>query len=212
MVKAQARRLQQERDSIEALVHLNKTVQQSLQQDLEEKEAEADELRDYVDRLEQQRVEKTITVRRLRRTADLQSRLASTFPEMARSNWGITTIPFELGDSVGIEYFLVPAWFTETFIINHQNAKSWREQKDELLVVDSLRVLVASMQDSIATLHAQNTLTLQTGYDNASIDYRDLSTCYIAELRKPRFSVGSTVGLCVGAAGAGALIATLFQR
>jgi hypothetical protein len=114
--------------------------------------------------------------------------------------------------TVGIEYFVIPAWFTETFIIDHENAESWREQKDRLLAVDSLRVQVAALQDSVATLHAQNALALQAGYDNASNDYRDLSTRYIAELRKPRFSLGSTVGLCLGAAGAGIIIGTLTQR
>jgi hypothetical protein len=113
------------------------------------------------------------------------ARLEATFPEMARSNWGITSIPFEPGDTLGIEYFLIPAWFTETFIIDHENAESWREQKDKLLAVDSLRVQVVALQDSIATLHALNTLALQTGYDNSSTEYRELSTRYIAELRKP---------------------------
>ena len=113
---------------------------------------------------------------------------------------------------MGIEYFLIPAWFTETFIIDHENAEFWREQKDKLLAVDSLRVQVAALQDSIITLHAQNALALQTGYDNASNNYRDLSTRFFAELRKPRFSLGSTVGLCLGAAGAGVVIGTLTQR
>ena len=131
---------------------------------------------------------------------------------MARSNWGITTIPLEPGDTLGVEYFLIPAWFTETFIIDHQNAESWREQKDKLLAVDSLRVLVIALQDSIAALHVKNTLALRTGYDNVSNDYRNLSTRYIAELRKPRFSLGSTLGMCLGTAGAGFFIGSLTQR
>ena len=73
-------------------------------------------------------------------------------------------------------------------------------------------MVVAVLQDSIATLFSQNTLALQTGYDRASNEFRDLSTRYIAELRKPRFSLGSTVGLTLGAAGAGVLIGTLTQR
>ena len=211
-VEAEVSRLEKEKDSIQAFVAANVAVQQSLQLNREDKEAEVTVLRDYVDLLEQQRQESALTVRRIRKTSDLQIRLESTFPEMARSNWGFTTIPFEPGDTLGLEYFLIPAWFTETFIIDHENAESWRAQKDKLLDVDSLRVRVAALQDSVATLHAQNAVALQTGYDNASQNYRDLSTRYIAELRKPRFSLGSTVGLCLGAAGAGVVIATLTQR
>ena len=211
-VQAEVHRLEREKDSIQAFVAANVATLETLQLTRESKEAEVAVLRDYVGLLEVQRQESALTVRRIRKTSDLQARLESTFPEMARSNWGLTTIPFEPGDTLGIEYFVIPAWFTETFIIDHENAASWRKQKDKLLAVDSLRVQVASLQDSIATLHAQDTLALQTGYNNASNDYRDLSTRYIAELRKPRFSLGSAVGLCIGAAGAGALIFTLTQR
>ncbi len=211
-VEGVVQRLERERDSILVFVVANTVKQESLALSRDNTEAEVAALHDYVDQLEHERQASALTVRSIRKTSDLQTRLNSTFPEMAHSNWGLTTIPFELGDTLGIEYFMIPAWFTETFIIDHENAESWSRQKDKLLAVDSLRVQVASLQDSIATLQAQNILALQTGYNNASNDYRDLSTRYIAELRKPRFSLGSTVGLCIGAAGAGALISTLIQR
>ena len=211
-VKEEVSSLEREKDSIQAVLATNAVIQQSLALTREDKEAEVTVLRDYVDLLERQRQESALTVRRIRKTSDLQARLDLTFPEMARSNWGLTTIPFEPGDTLGLEYFLIPAWFTETFIIDHENAEFWREQKDKLLAVDSLRVQVAALQDSIATLFTLNTLALQTGYDNASSEYRDMSTRYIAELRKPRFSLGSTVGLCLGAAGVGVVIGTLTQR
>ncbi len=211
-VEGVVHRLEREKDSIQAFVTANTAVQESLALSREDKEAEIAVLRDHVDVLESERQTSALTVRSIRKTSDLQARLNSTFPEMARSNWGFTTIPFEPGDTLGIEYFMIPAWFTESFIIDHENAESWREQKDKLLAVDSLRVFVAALQDSIATLHSQNTLALQTGYDQASSEFRNLATRYIAELRKPRFSLGSTIGLTLGAAGAGVLIGTLTQR
>jgi hypothetical protein len=211
-VQAQVGRLERERDSIQAIVAVNAELQKRLRETRDNKEAEIGMLRDHVDLLERSRRESAISVRRLRKSSDLQARLEATFPEMAHSNWGITTIPFEPDDTLGLEYFLIPAWFTETFLIDHENAASWREQKNNLLAVDSLRVKVAALQDSVATLHARNVLALQTGYDNASAECRDLSTRYIAELSRTRFSIGSTVGLCVGAAGAAALIATLANR
>ncbi len=211
-VQAELNRLETERDSIRALVAINAELQESLRKTIGRKESEAESLRDRVADLEQQRIDHALTVRNIRKTSDLEARLESTFPEMASSSWGVTKIPFEPGDTLGIEYLVVPVWFAETFIIDHQNAESWLEQKDKLIGVDSLRAVVTAFQDSVATLREQNVLALQAGYDNASSACRDISTRYIAELRKPRMSIGSTVGLCVGAAGAGAVIATLVNR
>jgi len=49
---------------------------------------------------------------------------------------------------------MLPAWFAETFVIDHANAESWRAQKDQPLAVDSLRLAVAALQDSITGLGA----------------------------------------------------------
>jgi hypothetical protein len=114
-------------------------------------------------------------------------------------------LPFEDGDTLGLEYLLVPAWFAETFIIDHANAASWRAQKDRLLAVDSLRSVVATLQNSVTRLVAANLAAYATGYDAASASYQDLSRRYIAELNKPRIRLPSLVGL-VGAAGIGLVI------
>jgi len=212
LVQAQMGRVERERDSIRAVVAANAEVQETLRAAQSGREAEIQVLRDHVGLLETERYHNTLTVRRLRKTSDLQRRLEETFPEMANSNWGITTIPFEPNDTLGLEYLVIPAWFTETFIIDHQNAESWREQKDELLAVDSLRTQIAALQDSIATLHSQNTIALQAGYENGMTSCREMSTRYIAQLRKPTLSIGSTLGVCLAAAGAGLGIGTVFNR
>ncbi len=129
-----------------------------------------------------------------------------------RSNWGFTSIPFEPGNTLGIEYFLIPAWFTETFIIDHENAESWREQKDKLLSVDSLQLMVTALQDSIMQLEVAKSLILEAGYGNAFGAYQGLSDRYIKELSKPRVSLGTTVGVCLGAVGVGVVIGTLILR
>ena len=100
---------------------------------------------------------------------------------------------------------MVPAWFAETFVIDHQNAASWRAQKDQLLAVDSLRGAVIALQDSITRLVAANSEAYQTGYQAAYASYQDLSKRHIAELKKPRIRLGAAIGL-VGAAGLGLVI------
>jgi len=210
-VKLEAERLAVAKDSIEAIVTANRVIQARLSRERDDRQAEAATLRDVVTLLERQRHDAQLTVRTISKTADLQLRLRETFPELAAAGWGLTTLPLDAGDTLGLEYFLVPAWFTETFIIDHQNAAAWHEQKDQLLALDSLRLQVVALQDSITRLEVQNAVALQTGYNDALLSCQDLSQRYMAELRKPRFSLGSTFGLCLGAAGAGVVVGTLVR-
>jgi hypothetical protein len=104
--------------------------------------------------LERRRAAGQLSVRRLRTVGALQHRLRAAFPELGDSAWGLTTVALDPRDTIGIEYLLVPAWFAETFVIDHANAESWRAQKDQLLVVDSLRLAVTALQDSVTRLLA----------------------------------------------------------
>jgi hypothetical protein len=211
-VKLQAEQLRAEKDSIEQVVAQYSATQKQLVEQREDKEMQVTLLRDLVTHLERERKEGQLTVRRIRKTSRLQSRFEQTFPELAASQWGLTTLPIDDSDTLGIEYFLIPAWFTETFIIDHQNALSYERQKDKLLGVDSLQRQVASLQDSLLVLEAGKTLALQAGYSNAFLGYQGLSERYIAELRRPRLSLGSTIGVCLGAAGAGFLVGVVSRE
>ena len=126
-------------------------------------------------------------------------------PRAGTAAWGVTTVALDDGDTLGLESLLVPAWFAETFAIDHANAASWLAQKDQLLAVDSLRFTVLALQDSILRLASANTVAYQAGYDAAYGSYQDQSRRYVAELHKSRFRLGSAVGL-LGAAGVGLVI------
>ena len=65
---------------------------------------------------------------------------------------------------------------------------------------------------SITKLEAQKLLALGSGYSDAFSSCQNISQSYIAELSKPRFSSGSTLGLCLGTAGAGVLVETMLRR
>ena len=136
----------------------------------------------------------------------MQDRLRAAFPEVGTSAWGVTTVALDGGDTLGLEYLLVPAWFAKTFVIDHANAESWRAQKDHLLAVDSLRVTVVVLQDSILQLVSANAQAYRAGYDAAYTGYQDLLARYVAQLRKPRITLGRSIGL-IAAAGAGFLAA-----
>ncbi len=211
-VTAQATQLEAERDSITAVVDSSTRVQEALRSERDARAAEAAVLRDSVATLERVREAGQLTVRHIRRTAALEARLEEAFPEMAASQWGLTTIPLDDGDTLGIEYFVIPAWFTETFLIDHQNAESWRAQRDRLLLVDSLGLAVTALQDSITRLEEANRQAYEAGYQNAFNSHQDLTARYVAELKKPRFSLGSTLGIVAGSGAVGLLIGVVIGQ
>jgi hypothetical protein len=70
------------------------------------------------------------------------------------------------------------------------------------VAVDSLGLLVTALQDSVTRLVEPNALAYQAGYDAVYAGYHDLSARYVAELRKPRVTLGGSIGP-IAAAGAG---------
>ncbi|HLB38086.1 MAG TPA: hypothetical protein VJL31_16055 [Gemmatimonadales bacterium] len=206
--QAEAARLTTQRDSLIAVVHDRERQQAALTIQRETHEAEVTRLRDSVIVLERRRAAAQLSVRQLRTVGALQHQLRTAFPELGASGWGVTTVRFEDGDTLGIEYLMVPAWFAETFVIDHANAESWRTQKDQLLAVDSLRVVVAALQDSITHLEVAKRLAYEAGYQAAYAGYQDLSRRHVAELRKPRIKLASAVGV-LGAMAVGVVVGRL---
>jgi len=193
------------RDSLQTEVRFRDSLQVKLISEVNAHKNEAQALRDHVRMLEEVRKEEQLSVRRLRKKEDLQARLRETFPEMAESDWGVTEIRSEeLG--VGIEYLLVPLWFSETFIIDHQNADSWEKQKNKLLAVDSLNTHIITLQDSIYTLEQLNRQAFERGYNIAFFKYDSLNSEYIKELKKGKMKWGWPVVGIVGGGVVGYLV------
>ncbi len=199
-------RMRSMRDSLETVVAFRDSIEKILTLQIDMYKDEADILREHVDLLEQERKEKQLSVRRLRKKEDLQQRLRQTFPEMAESDWGITEVLNE-EYNIKIEYLLIPLWFSETFIIDHQNAESYLQQKHKLLAVDSLNQSIITLQDSVIVLEKLNREAYQNGYEYAYAKYDSLTTEYIQELKRGRIDwlwpgvgilAGSAVGYVIG--------------
>ncbi len=203
--RAESLVLAAQRDSLLGVVAQRETEWAQLAARADTFHTQAQVLRDSIGRLEQERADAQLGVRRIRTVGALQTRLRQAFPELGKSGWGVTHVPVHQGDTIGIEYLMVPAWFAETFVIDHENAKSWRAQKDRLLAVDSLRLTVIALQDSITRLVQANADAYESGYQAAYASYQDLSKRHIAELKKPRIRLGSALGL-LGATGLGVVI------
>jgi hypothetical protein len=204
--------LRTQRDSIMRMVALNDSLQREVNVVRTGLETEAVRLQDRIDQLEQQRGEAQLSVRRLRRKEDLQARLTQTFPEMAASQWGVTEL-FHEEEGIGIEYLLVPLWFSETFLIDHQNSLAYKTQVDTFRVLDNLRVQISTLQDSVFKLERDSRLAFDRGYREAFQRYEALNADYVDLLRKPRFSLGVPGGLVtlVGSLGAGFVAGTVVK-
>jgi hypothetical protein len=204
--QADAARLTRQRDSLITEVRRRDERQAALTLQRQTVEADANRYRDSVVVLERRRAAAQLAVRGLRTVGALQDRLRTTFPELGEAAWGLTTVSLGDGDTLGIESLVVPAWFAETFVIDHANAASWRAQKDRLVAVDSLRRTVVALQDSILALQAASTRAYEAGYQAAYAGYQELSGRYVAQLSKPRITLGRSFSL-IAAAGAGFLLA-----
>jgi hypothetical protein len=198
-------KLRFQRDSLKTVVAYRDSLSGMIQDNIVSKRTEVEILRDQVIRLEEERKENQLSVRNLRKKQDLQNRFEKTFPEVAYSDWGVTEV-YNEQQGVGIEYFLIPLWFSETFIIDHNNSISYKNQKEKLVMVDSLHVLVDSLQDSVLTLEKLNRLAFEEGYRNAYTKYEELNEKYINELQKGKIEWGWQAAGFVGGGIIGGLI------
>jgi TolA-binding protein len=196
--ETEAKMLREQRDSILTIVARNDSLQRELGVVRRGLEAEADELRERIASLEVNRVETQLTVRRLRRSDALQARFASTFPEVAASNWGVTEVLDE-EEGVGIEYLMVPLWFSETFMIDHENSEAYQAQVESFASLTGVQDRVIHLQDSVFVLERQSRDAYQTGYDNAFALYQNLNREHISLLRQPRISLGIPGGIMTAA-------------
>jgi uncharacterized small protein (DUF1192 family) len=209
-VRADAERLAREHDSLQAAVRERDERQVALAFERDAFHADANRWRDSVRAVERRRAERQVTLRQVRTVGVLQDTLRAVFPELGETGWGLATVPLDAGDTLGLEVLLVPAWFAETLAIDRVNAESWRAQKDRLLAVDSLQLRVAQLQDSITQLERASRLAYASGYQAAYAAHQDLSGRYVAELRKPRVTLGRTVGL-LAAVGAGVVLGVVVR-
>jgi len=199
--------LRASRDSIETLVAIKDSMQNILSARVEDLTSQTDRLRSEVQVLEQERAENQLTVRNIRKKEDLQNRLAETFPEMAESDWGVTEVYNEEFD-VEVEYLLVPLWFSETFIIDHQNSESYKQQVNRFSEIDSLHQHVSVLKDSLFTLEREKAEAYQIGYQEAFTKYEDINAKYIELLEQPpSIDLGIPKWGVIGASiGAGVLV------
>jgi chromosome segregation ATPase len=205
-VEAQMRDMKSQRDSIGAFVAFKDSMQHILQKRITELETDADNLRDQVKILETARKKEQLAVRMLKTPDDLKNKFAQTFPELPEEKIKIFEEYVSEVD-ISVQYLGVPLWFSETFIIDHNNSISYKKQKGKLETLDSLNLKVISLHETVLVLEKEKSEAYRVGYDSAYTHYMEISKLYINELEKPRFELPHW-GAIIGGAAAGILIGT----
>ena len=206
--KDEAEQLKKSRDSILSAVGARDTIQQALKAQGDSFRTVAFGLQRRVDSLEIERAAAQLGVRELRTGEAQEEKFRKTFPAFSRrmrvTDW------FDADSRESVRYLMVPLAAAESFIIDRQDAISFRQQRDTLLTIDSLHRQVIGLQDSIVHLEHANRLAFQQGYDSAFARYEDISHKYITLLEKPpqvKFGLPSWGTILVSAA-AGVVVGT----
>ncbi|MCH7962964.1 MAG: hypothetical protein IH950_00830 [Bacteroidetes bacterium] len=209
-VEAQRQDMKSQRDSIKAFVALKDTMQQILQNRITELETDADNLREQVRILETVRKKEQLGVRMLKTPDDLKNKFASTFPELPEEKIKIFEEYVSEVD-ISLQYFGVPLWFSETFIIDHNNSINYEKQNIKLASLDTLNLRVISLQDKVLVLEKEKSEAYRIGYDSAYVHYMEISKLYMNELEKPRFDLPHW-GAIIGGTAVGILIGTQLNK
>jgi uncharacterized coiled-coil protein SlyX len=85
-------------------------------------EAQVDSQRAEMEVLNQRLDDTRLSVGNLRRNTGLTARFQRSYPELARTDWGLVDV-YDESSRQWSEYLVVPLWMSETFILDHQNAR-----------------------------------------------------------------------------------------
>lgn len=173
--------VQARRDSIQTVVAYKDSLQNLLREQVAIKTQEADRLRENVARLEEERLGQELAVRRLDSFNAVEKRFLDTFPELSGSAMKETVMRAGLP----FTYIRMPMVATATFVIDHQDALSYRAQRDTLLALDGLQTTVIALKDSLLILEEEKSAAYRFGYDDAFARYEALNQEYIGVLRRP---------------------------
>ncbi len=88
-------------------------------------EAQGDSMRTEIETLDRRLAATRLTVSGMPKKTGLAQRLRTSYPELAQTQWGVIEV-YDEGARGYVEYFAVPLWMSETFILDHRNASQCR--------------------------------------------------------------------------------------
>ncbi len=100
--------------------------------------------------LEQQRVDKQLSVRRLNTKEQLENSFAQAYPQVVDAkNFGIVQISIDDEFNLKLPYYVIPAWFTETFVIEHNTMLIYKAEIETYKTNEDLYGSVKELKDTL---------------------------------------------------------------
>ncbi len=185
-VEIQMKELQQEKLALETHIDELDQKQAELNQTIQIKNIEIAENINAIVQLEQERADKQLTVRRLNTEDELENSFAQTYPQVVDAkNFGIVQMSIDEELNLKLPYYVIPAWFTETFVIEHNAMLTYKAQIETYKANEALYGSVLELKDKVLSLETEKTTAYQTGYEKAYEKYELLNKEYIELLKQP---------------------------
>ncbi len=97
-------------------------TQSQLETQVSDLEAQGDSLRAQIETLDRRLAATRLTVSTLPKKPGLAQRLRTSYAELAQTQWGVIEVYDDQARGY-VEYMAVPLWMSETFILDHRNAR-----------------------------------------------------------------------------------------
>ncbi len=185
-VQTEMKALQQQKSDLETQVDELDQKQAELNQTIRSKNSEITANKNAIAQLEQQRADKQLTVRRLNTEDELENSFAQAYPQVVDAkNFGIVQMSINEELNLKLPYYVIPAWFTETFIIEHNTMLTYKVEIERYKANEELYGSVLELKDKVLELETQKTDAYQKGYEEAYEKYELLNQEYIELLKQP---------------------------
>ena len=157
-VQTEMKALQQQKSDLETQVDELDQKQAELNQTIRSKNSEITANKNAIAQLEQQRADKQLTVRRLNTEDELENSFAQAYPQVVDAkNFGIVQMSINEELNLKLPYYVIPAWFTETFIIEHNTMLTYKVEIERYKANEELYGSVLELKDKVLELETQKT-------------------------------------------------------
>ncbi len=185
-VQSEMASLSEEKANLENKVIELDELQNKLYVTIDKKNEEIIQHQLTINSLEDDRANQQVEVRQLNTKMALEKSFAKAFPQVIKAkNFGITSMAINEEKTLSMPFYVIPAWFTETFIIEHNNMLKYKAQIAEYKHNETLYGSVIELKDSVQKLEGEKSEAYETGYEEAFLKYQALNQQYIALLKKP---------------------------
>jgi len=184
-VQLESEELKKHKKSLEAQVATLESNQLKLNETIATQTQEIATNQVMIAKLEQSRIDNQLQVRKLSTENELEKAFSATYPQLINvKHFGITQIE-DPTTKLTLPFYVIPAWFAETFIIEHNNMLSFEKQNTEYQANEKLYGSILDLKDQVFKLETEKSAAYKTGYDEAYAKYEKLNEDYVTLLKEP---------------------------